>query len=160
MKRSKGITIFSWLIIVSSLLVFSQVMQKETKYLPVIIYFTVIIGISSIVTAINLLRLKKWARIAIIIISILVATKTLAFIPYSMKEIQLNFSENFETHYRTTMKEKGREIGKDAPTVEKARQTTTTFMRSFLMVVSLISLGFNIAVIRYFTRPKVKEMFR
>jgi len=158
-KRPKGVTIFSWLIIVGSLLPFSQVIQKRTEYLPIIVYFTVVISVVSIIVAISLLKLKKWARIAIIAISILVAIKTLAIVPYSMNKIQSSLSERFEEHYKKNVKEKGRIIGQDVPTAEEARNLTLTFMKSFMAVVILISLGFNSGVIYYLTRPKVKEMF-
>ena len=77
-KRSKGITIFARIIIVCSAVmlfpclgIFSTLMYPHSS-VGIGDYFLLIISISSIVAAVFLLKLKEWARITILIISVLV----------------------------------------------------------------------------------------
>ncbi|MBU2034732.1 MAG: hypothetical protein KKA59_03020 [Candidatus Omnitrophica bacterium] len=75
-QRSGGITIFSWLIIVGSSIGLIANFSPKPLNPAISVYFNFIILPLSIIAAINLLKLKNWPRIIIIIISILTATET------------------------------------------------------------------------------------
>ena len=172
-KRSKGITIFSWLIIIWSIL--SLASNKAAKEANPLIpyYFYFIIFSASIVIGVYLLKLKQWARIAIIIISILVMAESLATAPYDFREGQKVFSEAFEKSFEEgfeksvkAAKEKFRiksvkigisEIEADK---KKALKSAMPFATTTIIILLLLSLGFNCGVVYYFTRPKVKEQFK
>ena len=83
-SRSKGVTIFAYLIIIGSFIgLFSQ-----NKINPIAsIYFYYIVFPLSIIAAIFLLRLKDWARKAVIIISISVAVETIATASYCLNKV-------------------------------------------------------------------------
>jgi len=94
-QRSRGVTIFAWLIIALSFLnLLSRVeyMYRVTsKGFPLGIgdYFYLIISIFSIIFGIFLLKLKNWARLATIVISIIVFIDVCLKVPGIVKNIQL-----------------------------------------------------------------------
>jgi len=168
-KRSKGITIFSWLIILGSVLAILNFKQNQELNPAISNYLYFIICPLSIFAAIDLLKLKNWARVAIIAISIIVAIETLAtvsnainmYTKNAIKEAEVGFYKGHERgakysepQARELSKE---ELGKDKELTLKIIKTMATIMAVMML---LVSLGFNGGVIYYFTRPKVKEQFK
>lgn len=92
-KRSIGITIFAWIIIASSL--FNLFLRLEYLFrvafrsgqIGIGTYFSLVISVLSIISAAYLLKLKKWARLATIIISIIVLIDIVLKIPFFVKSI-------------------------------------------------------------------------
>lgn len=174
-KRSKGITIFSWLIITGSILGLLSCLTERTLIPPILIFLYVIIYPTSIAIAIYLMKLRKWARIAIIVISIVVAAATVATAPYLINANKKYVNEMFDEWYKEGYEEgierakkiySGKAVEEATVVVEKAKIKETTKSFSMILVnilsiaIPLISIGFNCGVIYFFTRPKVKEQFR
>jgi len=131
-KRSKGITIFAWIILVSSaVMLFPCLGNLSTLMYPhntvgIRDYLLLIISISSIIAAVFLLKLKEWARITILVISAVIIINNILV---SMSVILKNFSISIP-------------------------------LSSIMLMLTLISLAFEGGVIYYFTRPTVKGQFK
>ena len=174
-KRSKGVTIFSWLIIIGSIL--SLLSTKTGRQLspPISHYFYFIISFASLVVGVYLLKLKQWARIAIIIISILVMTESLATAPYVLSEgrkvASEAFEKSFEEGYEDSIEAAKEKFGIKSLKIdisesemeadkEKAMKKVMPLFTAIIITLILLSSGFNCGVVYYFTRPKVKEQFK
>ncbi|MBL7157077.1 MAG: hypothetical protein ISS92_02815 [Candidatus Omnitrophica bacterium] len=168
-KRSVGIAVFAWLIIIVSAL---GILQSKaswdlnhiiSNYLYLILLFPL-----SIVVAIFLLKLENWARIAIIVISVIVAAESIITIPhvlskideYSMVEIEESFYKGLEAgkkYKKPDTPELTKQQVEEA--IERAMQLAKKAMQAMVIIMITISTAFNCAVIYFFTRPKVKEQF-
>lgn len=149
-KRSIGVTAFSLLILGSS--IFSLLKYEAALEIahPISNYFYLIIFSVSIGVAIYLLKLRKWARIAIIVISILVMMESLAMLSYTANRSQKYFSKTFEEGYKRL---------DDKTEMENEKKAFLSLMNILMAIFILVSLGFNCGVIYFFTRPKIKEQF-
>ena len=127
--RLKGITIFAWVIIVGS--AFDLLFNLPTSRInPVIsVYFYLLMAPFSLVTGIGLLRLKNWARIAILVISPLVMAENIFTTPYVVAK-----------------------MAAPDPRIARILEITTWTLVGLVLI-------FNAAILYYFTRPKVKEQF-
>ncbi|MBM3250484.1 MAG: hypothetical protein FJZ09_06590 [Candidatus Omnitrophica bacterium] len=131
-RRSKGITIFAWIIIVLSVInlisrldyIFKGTLKDYTAGIGD--YFYLIISILAIIAAIFLLKLKEWARIATLIVAALVIIN---IILVSLSTIFKNFLVSLPASL-------------------------------IMLVITLIPLAFEGGVIYYFTRPVIKEQFK
>ena len=137
MNRSKGITILAWMLLVGSVLNSITSLASFIWKLPagsanptLSTYFYFFASPLSIFVGISLLRLRNWARIAALVLSILVALETILTTPYVLKQlVALDPREAFLT------------------------QCALGSMVS-------CSLIFNGAILYYFTRPRVKAQFQ
>jgi uncharacterized membrane protein YhaH (DUF805 family) len=90
-KRSKGVTIFAWLIIIGSILsILSKGLASEINP-QISTYFYYFVSPISIIIGIYLLRLKDWARTGIIAVSIMVGIETLATSPYCLNRMESTY---------------------------------------------------------------------
>ena len=174
MKRSKGVTIFSWLILVRSIFAIIGIQNPRPLNPPFVFFFSIVILPLSIVAAINLLRLKNWARTGVIIIAILVVAKHAVTIPYVMSKSREYLSEKYEVEVKPQIEEllrgqqeteEGEEAGEGAEQpsdedIERSIQAAIIIGQLILAVLILVSAVFNIGVIYFFTRPIVKEQFK
>lgn len=168
-KRPNGVTILGVLIIISSVLNLLSV-QEGWKFNPLISnYLYLIITPLSIVIAVFLLKLKNWARSAIIAVSIVVLAETFITAPYVLNKVKEYDMSRFDRSFYAGL-ETGKQHAKpDSSKLtdqqieevkQKAMQFTKKVMYSFFVIMIIFSAIFNCIVICYFTRPKVKEQFK
>ena len=89
-KRLRGITIFSWLIIIGSVLNFLSNSSAAEVNPLFSVYFYYIISVLSIIIAFFLFKLKDWSRVSIIIVSILVGLETIVTTPHVLNQIEMH----------------------------------------------------------------------
>ncbi|NQT23137.1 MAG: hypothetical protein HQ579_06855 [Candidatus Omnitrophica bacterium] len=171
-RRPAGVAIFGWLIIIGSVLglLFStagKAINADVSY-----YLYLIICPLSVAVGIFLLKLKKWARTAIIIISIIVAIETLVTLPYAMgksreyfdSQLNVQFDEAFNKRLETINQQQGNvpvqlDEARVAEIKQQALDASARVANAMVTILILISLSFNVGVIYYFTRPPVKSAF-
>ena len=167
-RRPVGITIFSWAIILGSVANILSLNDAMRINPGIWSFMYLIISPVSIVGAIYLLRQKDWARRAIVIISLIVAAETLVTAPQAVNDVkeydEVFLEENFETKIRQEMEIRG--VPKEQITeeqIEKAKglavESAKNVMVAVVIIMLLVSVGFNAGAIYYFTRPRVKERF-
>lgn len=128
-KRSKGITILAWLIIIFSLLnLISRVdylfkASRQPVLLGISDYLYLAISVISLIASVYLLKVKNWARLLTIFMSLVVFVDIALKIPALIKQIPLGS------------------------------------MLFILLLLVLIPLIFEAVVIFYFTRPAVRGQF-
>lgn len=154
-KRSKGVTVFAVLIIAASVLSIMSLPQswQFSSIFSNILYLVVLPA--SIVSGIALLRLKKWARVAVIAISVIVAAETIITAPMLLSKIteiaeattRQGYAENLEEGTRPPVSE------------EEALAIMIPVVRVVIISMIAMSVLFNCLVILFFTRPKVREQF-
>ena len=103
-KRPRGVTVFSWLVIAGSIINLFSLLNMRGVTFPLFAYLYLLISLTSIVVAFYLLQLKNWARTAIIIISVVVGTETLATTPIAVNSVNNYFAENFDRDYAEALK--------------------------------------------------------
>jgi len=168
-KRSRGVTIFAWLILIGSIFNLAAMLPAAAQQAasPISPFLYITVGIISIVVAMNLLKLAGWARMAIIIISVIVAAETLATAPTFFKKNQEVFALSFDAGWDGVMenmkkdpeKAAALDIARMEESREKTKETALKLNRIFLTALMLLSAGFNLGVIYFFTRPKIVEQF-
>lgn len=168
-KRPAGVTILGILIIIGSVLSLLSA-QEAWKYNPPISnYLYVIVVPLSIVVGVFLLKLKNWARLAIIVISIIVSVETLITAPHALNMIKEYDMSRFKKSFYDGIERGQKNRKPDAPEmtkqqIEALEQKAMTFVKKgigiYMMVMLMFSLIFNCIAIFYFTRPKVKEQFQ
>jgi len=181
-KKLKGIYIFGWLIILSS--IFWLIIHLIPQYVKNIHFllklYCFFISTISIFVGWFLVKGKNWARNAIIIISVVVGIATVVIVPNQHKKmdsffVKLENLKNDEDYLNSLWQsfKEGRlkELKKDGMGTDfdeekfsdRAKKAmgkgakTIHFIR--LYIYGVFSVGFNVLVIFYFTRPKVKEQF-
>ena len=168
-KRSVGIAVFAWLIIIGSALgILHSKAGWELNHIISNYMYLILLFPLSIVVAIFLLKLENWARLAIIAISLIVAAESVITMPYvlrqmdeySMVEIEESFYKGLEAgkkHKKPGTPELTEQQAEEA--IEKAMQVAKKAMQVMVTIMITLSIAFNCAVIYFFTRPKVKEQF-
>jgi len=165
-NRSKGVTIFSWLIIIGSAfgLLAVGVYLKLGAIVAFLLYLA--IGVISLITAANLLKLKKWARISIIVISVIVAVETLVTLPAAIEQSQAVVEEQFDVAFEETIQtttQDGQPVEIDELRMEElkvtGKDTANKMAARLVIILSLLSVIFNAAVIYFFAHPKIKAQF-
>jgi hypothetical protein len=167
-RRPSGVTILGALIIIGAILGLASA-RDAWKYNPQISnYLYLIIVPLSIVAAVSLLKLKEWARLAIIAISIIASVETLVTAQhamnmvkeYDMTMLRKSFYEGIERG------QKNRKPGTPELTkqqVEDLEKKAMIFVekgiRITMATLLILNYIFNCVVIFYFTRPKVKAHF-
>jgi len=168
-KRSVGVAVFAWLVIIGSVLgVLNSRAGWELNHIISNYLYLILILPLSIVVAIFLLKLENWARIAMIVVSVIVAAESMITIPhvlskideYSMVEIEESFYKGLEAgkkHKKPGTPELTEQQVEEAR--EKVMQLARKAMQAMVLIMITLSIAFNCAVIYFFTRPKVKEQF-
>ena len=159
MNRPRGVTVFSWLILIGSILgvasfLFDQGIRKHFSY------FYALLHLFSIVLAIFLLQLKDWARKTILVLSIVFVTGTLLAFPQSCRNYaQENFEMMRQDLSNDLLTQAGGDINKAQASFSFHQEIYFDTTNAVLVAMVLWNLAFNAGVICYFTRPKVKERF-
>lgn len=83
-KRSIGITIFAWFIIFISCLVFYFNQTGDERNSEFSVFFYNIICPVFVIVAFYLLKLKSWARVGVVTVSLLVAFENIITTPYAL----------------------------------------------------------------------------
>jgi len=168
-KRSVGVAVFAWLILIGSVLALLSI-QTGWKLNPLIsnyLYLTIIPF--SVVVAVFLFKLRNWARLAIIIISVIVAAEGIITMPhvlgtvdeYSMAKLEEGFYNGLEAgkkHKKPGAPELTEQQIEE--TKEKVMQVARKAIQVFTLIMIILSTAFNCVVVYFFTRPKVKEQFK
>ena len=170
-KRTKGIAVLAWSILIGSVL--SLVTYKASLELnpPISNFIYAPILFASIIASIYLLKLRKEARIAIIIISVIVALETILSIPYCINKYNKFIEEKFDGYYKIASAQFVQTSPKPTLAEEaslKQIEANEANIKNIMLVAAIIilsllffmSLAFNLVVIYYFTRPKVKAEFK
>ncbi|NQT32501.1 MAG: hypothetical protein HQ594_02375 [Candidatus Omnitrophica bacterium] len=179
--RSKGVTILSVLIIIGSVLGLGGLASPDQLNPPISLLLYFIVLPLSIVVAVFLLKLKPWARQAIVIISIIVAIESFATLPYVLKRSEELYSESIKENLTVSLEEVREKRTALPGGVREARPTDLTggiqevqnlqlpeeeveklavnMFKGILTFLILLSVGFNAAVIYFFTRPEVIGQF-
>ena len=168
-KRPNGVTILGTLIIIGAVLSLLSIREGWQFNRPISNYLYLIIVPFSIVVGVFLLKLKNWARIAIIAVSIIVSVETLITTPYAMNKFKEYDMSRFKKSFYEGIERGQKNRKPDAPEltkqqIEALEQKAMTFvgkgMRITMIVALTLSIMFNCIAIFYFTRPKVKEQFQ
>ncbi len=168
-KKLKGVTILGVLIIIGSVLNLLSAPEGWKYNLPISNYLYLIIMPLSIVIAAFLFRLKNWARIAIIVISSIALVETLLTASYGLNKVKEYDMSRFERSFYAGLEAGKQHARPEAPKVteqqieEFKQKAMVVYKKGMLVtVIIMILLGvmFNLVLICYFTRPKVKEQFR
>jgi len=124
---------------------------------------------ASVIVALNLLHLKKWSLVAIIILSLLFAAESAIKIPTMYHKIdsfvKMKFSDDGVLTIEAVQAIKKEHNIKDFPiSDEKMIELTRDILRVglylILLLPGLISLVFNVLVVCYFARPTIKGHFK
>ncbi|MDD5136133.1 MAG: hypothetical protein PHX20_01985 [Candidatus Omnitrophica bacterium] len=160
-KRPAGVTIFSWVIIIGTVLSAMSLAEAQKVNPPLSNYFYFIILPASFIMAVYLLKLKNWARVGVIVIAILVSAETLITAPSAIKKGSEVYSAQFEQEFNDAAKAAAEKKGYKPAQVDMARlKEAVKKSINVIMVISItIALLFNLAVIMYFIHPKVKAQF-
>jgi|GEM_PF-439991 len=182
-KRSKGVTLFAWSFIIISLIVlFSARGQKypfisSAPILFLITFYTAAYGIAGILTGINLLRLKEWARKLVVFLAVLGVADMFIFVPLNhidfkkTSQIELigqqqlvalknKLSDAYDGFLAKNnaapkmSKEEFIQLG-----VTKVESITRMAMHIFMAIMESLLILYSIFLLYFFTRPRVKEQF-
>ncbi|MCM8760905.1 MAG: hypothetical protein NC938_04510 [Candidatus Omnitrophica bacterium] len=159
-----GIRVFGWLIIIGSLLniLAMPVSLNVNGVLISVFYF--VISAFSIVVVVNIFKMKNWARIAIIVISVLVMVETLASYQRSVKGGREEAIRQFDAAF-AKVAASHRNINNPAARnrLEESREASLKAVLfsadSTIMAGIMLSISFNCAVIIYFSRRRIREFF-
>ena len=156
-KRSVGITIFAWLIIVLGIIFFlssldfkthMKIYQSFPKNLNVgLIVYGILSSLISIIAGIGLLQLKEVMRkvvVGINLLDVLISIPVLFFSINSLKQFAYN--------------EAVKQVAETNSQVNVDILANISFY--FIISFGIFFIVLSLLVIYFFTRPKVKEMFR
>ena len=175
--RSNGVTVLSVLIVIGSLFGIGGLASPDQLSPPISLMFYFLILPASIVVAIFLMKLKPWARQAIVIISIFVAIESLITLPFVLGKSEEVYSESIRENITLSLAEaQERQVLQASQTAESPTQAAgeiqnlqipeeqveklaMNVFKSLLALIILLSIGFNMLVIYFFTRPGVVGQF-
>jgi len=163
-ERSIGVTVFGWVFIIGgiwSILVKISAAIRASAMVDVKYILAFVISALSLTCGIYLLKLKPWARqlamvlagvniiYALIIFNSLIKTDYSKMMDYASKKQEQMVQEQYKPEYQK----------KALEAIEKQKQITEKAMPMLFAIVTGITIGWNIIIIFFFTRPKVKEQF-
>jgi len=166
-KRPVWVTIFAVLFIIGGLLsllsaldIKSYLRDFKMGVLTFPLYaLTVAVTISSVIAGIFLFKLKPWARKLVIIITIVNIVLMLNFLKLpsimnaSMEKDFARQGKNIKSQLKPELQQKA---------LEQLKLDRQLGQRAVMIIVAILfslSLAWNLIVIFYFTRPKIKEQF-
>lgn len=167
-KRSRGVTVFGVLIIIGSVFGLLGARDGWKFNPPASNYLYLVLLPLSIVVAVFLFNLKNWARVAIIVISLIVAVETLITTPYALARVNEYGLKDAEKTIDAQIAAAEMNKKPNAPKLtdeqiaqakKMAMEAAKKIMQGMMAVVIAISIGFNCGAIYFFTHPKVREQF-
>jgi len=168
-KRSLGVTTVATLIILLSVarLLGTGSIGAGFSFLPksilmIIISYSILSNIGSVVAAVNIYRLKEWARKAIIIlVAVQIIYMFFVSIPLSSKSIEeLRTAPESKEQLLDGFYTIPEEVRAEKNITEEG-YITLVFQRIylFLNIARVVSIVYLLLIIFFFTRPEVKKQF-
>lgn len=161
-KRSKGVTFWGWVFIVSGALGLLGVIKplQTIKFYGIgIFYFGLILSAVNLICGIFILKLKENARKTVIILGVV----SILLIPIYLKLIfkQLNFEYYYNKKRQVIVEQIKPEYQQKAlENLEKVRKVNDKALPIiFVLLFGMPLLIIELLPIYFFTRPKVKEQF-
>jgi predicted tellurium resistance membrane protein TerC len=159
-KRSKGVTFWGWFfIILSAFALFSTIRYKPEAQIYGI-GSNIIMNVAYLICGIFILKLNEIARKVVIVLSIV----AIFLIPINLKPIidKTNSESNYIKQKIVITEQMKPEFQQKAlEQLEKRREMSKKYGPIILMVLfGTPSLIYCLAILYYFTRPKVKEQFK
>lgn len=162
-KRSKGVSFWAWVFIVSAimgLLLAINPKQKMQFYAIGMLVFSVISSLAYLICGIFILKLNNSARKAVIILGYI----SIIAIPFYLKPVltQMNSNDYYSKNKQMIINQMKPEFQQKAlENLEKEREIGKKVLPTFFIIIlGLPWLIFELAPIYFFTRPKVKEQFQ
>ena len=166
-KRSIGVTIFAWLFIIGSIFGLAGYINPKPyfefmgtgvfAYIEYVLRF--IIWVCSLICGIYILKLQYWARQLLIVLCLVSITYSPIF--YKKMLSSRNFEDRIYKKQEQMIIEKYKpEHQQEAlERIERSRQMVKKVSPIFFAIVTGIVIGWNLLIIFFFTRPKVKAQF-
>ncbi len=174
--KPKGLSFFGWSIITISILnlaglLFSTFYRKDP---PSFLYhYYVTLFVMWPVIALYLLRLRNWARVAMLVISCCVLVQIVVSVPYAKSTIEARTDQLLEGPLVANIMNSAKESYRDGEyvltdkeldrvvkiTLATARKTSVRTLSLFTILGALIASLFNLSLILYFTRQGVRKRF-
>ncbi|OGX16285.1 MAG: hypothetical protein A2166_03975 [Omnitrophica WOR_2 bacterium RBG_13_41_10] len=163
-ERSMGVTVFGWLFIIGGILgILGKISaaMRASAMLDVKYILAFVISALCLTCGIYLLKLRPWAKqlaivlagintiYALIIFNGLAKTDYSKMMDYASKKQEQMVQEQYKPEYQK----------KALEAIERQKQITEKAMPILFAIVTGITIGWNIIIIFFFTRPKVKEQF-
>jgi len=167
-KLPKGVKIFAILILTNSVLSLLSLGGSRNAGIPFTFFFYLLILPASIAVSIYLLKLKEWARVAIIVISVLVALQTIVTFPATLSYTRNAYMQSLNAEFtkaaaiassqnaKLPPAERGIVPSALPPAEEKAARQMLDLALIFFMGLSVM---FNAGVVYYFVNANVKKSF-
>jgi len=171
-KRSGGVTALAVLIIIGSAMsLMSAIASSETRSINPAFsnYLHLVIAPASIVAAVFLLKLKNWARIAVIAISIIVLADTVVTAPYVLAKARKSYSDIVKKSMNEGLEEAIKNRKEGAPELtpeqrkfigEKTAAAAEGMLGMILKISLFLSALFNCLVIYFFALPVIRKQFQ
>jgi hypothetical protein len=161
-KRSVGVAIFAWIFIVggafgifgSLINMFSPINREFVDSFT--LWQGIICSVLNLIVGIGLFNLKPWARK----LTIALCALYIALVPLSYQRSIKMFEKISAMQDKILLHQMGQENReRDAQALKEIRQTMDSVTSISIKVGIAVGLIWNLGVIFYFTRPKVKEQF-
>ena len=163
--RPKGVIVLSVLIMIGSLFGFlgNIVFYASGPSMPV--YFYLIICPLSFIVCFFLLSMRNFARIAIMVISLLVAAETIYSMGNNARKMDKVYTEQVEASVKKAIYDKARDqkIPENMVTpkmIAQANDMTKGMMKNTMTFFFILSVIFNFAAIYYLSIPAVRRSFK
>ena len=169
-KRSKGVTVLGWLFIIGGCfgLLAGLRPHTNTQNISSLPHFIdKLADVASLICGIFLLKLKPWARklamglccvSIILVISLLIP---LVFSPAVKSNFEQSFNRSIEKKEQLIREQYKPEYQQKAlEKFKKYEPFQIKFTYIIMFSVAAVGIGWNLYVLYFFTRPKVKEQFK
>lgn len=161
-KRSKGVTFWGWLFIISSIISLIQQIspKQQIQYFGIGTFvFTVAISVAFIICGIFILKLNEAARKTAILLCII----SVLSIPVYIKQIiKVAKSQDYYAiaKQRIIEQTKPEYQQKVLENLERSKEASRKALSTVITAVVLLWLIFELAPVYFFTRAPVKEQFK
>ena len=162
-KRSKGVTFWAWVFIISAIIGFLSVknLNQQIQIFGIgLSFFKIAVSLAHLICGIYLLKLNNSARKTAIILGII----SIVAIPSYLKPIfrQLNSDDYYAKQKQVIIEQVKPELQQKAlENLGEAREAIKELRPTVFMVIfGLPWLIFELIPIYFFTRPKIKEQFQ
>ena len=165
-KRSWAVTMIGWSAMIMGVLgllgnmspkyYFAAMGTKPFAYIGY--FFGIIFSTCTLASGVYILKLKAWARrLAVILCSVSIVFTLVQYNPKRSKMLSDNVyamqEENIRQQYKPEYQEKALEK------IRQAKEISDKMLPFLNFASAVLVVGFNLLIIYYFTRPKVKEQF-
>lgn len=169
-EKPNGVFILAWWTIITSFLGVLTVQASMAVNPPASTIFYIVLSPISIAVAVFLLKFREWARIAIVVISLLIVAETAVTTPYASSRMKADMMSQLETGFQRGIdaaKEKDAGSAQaDPERAAKMEQIKQDMKKSmgpvadiFIWVVVIFSMLFYLGIAYYFSLAKIKSYF-